>query len=115
MTLKQLARQLKTDPQKLEKYASRVLIKNALRSVEAELFVLMKKYGVSSVDQLDKKIQKGDVSEETVGEDFFRLDYLIEQRQILESLYKKDQASPSISTWNAIANMPESQKWSFLQ
>ncbi|MDI6655759.1 MAG: hypothetical protein QME59_07775, partial [Candidatus Hydrothermarchaeota archaeon] len=63
---------------------------NKLHEIRAEITSLHLKYKVSSLEELDKKINKGEFSESETFEDFTKLDYLESEeeklRRILESL-----------------------------
>ncbi len=61
-----------------------------LRFENAERLVLCRKHGVSSLQELDQLLVMGEVDEETILEDFQRIDYLTHRvrrlRELLEQL-----------------------------
>ncbi len=74
----------------LEREALRQYILSELRRVRLELKLIMARYGVSSIEELDNKIRRGELEESQVFEDLTRLDYLLDReeklRKILEEL-----------------------------
>ena len=104
MTLKNLAKIFNIPKSRLEKKASEVLLLSELRRIETEIFLISQKYGIKSVTQMDKFIATGKLSEEKVGEDFFRLDYLVERKRKIEKLLTK--SDERIDPWAATINLP---------
>ena len=66
------------------KKAEIILLTEQLRLIESELFRLTSKYGVKTIEDLDKLISTGKFSEETVGEDLFTFDHLLAKKDELE-------------------------------
>lgn len=62
------------------KKAKAILLIEKIRLIESELFRLASKYGVKTVEELDRLIVKGKLSEEAIGEDLFTFDHLIEEK-----------------------------------
>ena len=64
--------------------------KQQLVNVEADIFLLAKKYGIKDVFELDARVQEGIIHEAEAHDDYFRLDHLESKRdkikQILEQL-----------------------------
>jgi hypothetical protein len=60
-----------------------VFLKRRLKVVEAELFLLAKKYGVPDVQEFDKMIQEGRLHEQEAFEDYFKFDNLEAERDLL--------------------------------
>jgi len=82
-----IARKLDMEPQALEKESLRVYLEARRRHVEAQLFLLVRKYGVQTVHQFDAAIQEGRIRESDGFEDFFAFDHLEAERdKILEAL-----------------------------
>lgn len=52
-----------------------------LRLIESEIFRLSSRYGIKTVDELDKLVKKGSISEKELGEDLFIFDNLITQKE----------------------------------
>jgi hypothetical protein len=88
MLLEQVASQLDILPEKLERDSLRVYLERDLRLVESELFTIASRYGVSTVAELDQKVQSGIFHEEDAFEDFFRLDHLEVEREKLVGLLR---------------------------
>ena len=63
----------------LEREALRQYILSELRRVRIEARLIMARYGVSSIEELDEKIRCGELEETKVFEDFTRLDYLLDR------------------------------------
>src|SRR5437762_1231106 len=94
------------------KKAKTILLIEKLRLVESELFRLSAKYGVKTLDELDDFIEKGKLSEETVGEDLFVFDTLLSEKKELE----KDLNTLNVSKnkiWTSFQNLLELPRLSF--
>ena len=83
-----------------------------LRLIESEIFKIASKYNVSSVEELDKLIEKGKLEEKLVGEDLFLLDYLIEEKEKLEKRLAKAKIKKEL-IWENLQNLLELPKLSF--
>ncbi len=89
-----------------------IILIEKLRLVETEIFKLGSKYGVKTVDELDRLINKGNLSEEKVGEDLFAFDFLVKEKEQLE----KETKSLSINKadiWKNLQNLLELPKLNF--
>lgn len=64
--------------------AKKILSIEHLRLIESELFRLTAKYGVKTIDELDKRIALGKLSEEAIGDDLFIFDYLLSEKEKVE-------------------------------
>jgi len=73
----------------LEKEALRQYILSELRRVRLEYKLIMARYGVSSIEELDAKIRQGELEESKVFEDLTRLDYLLDREEKLRSLLEE--------------------------
>ena len=73
----------------LEREALRQYILYRLRSVRLEIKLIMARYGVSSIEELDEKIRRGELEETEVFEDLTRLDYLLDREEKLKKLLKE--------------------------
>ena len=56
--------------------------------VEADIFLIAKKYGVKNVGEFDTKIKKGFISEKEGFEDFFALDGFTAERNKIKKFLK---------------------------
>ena len=81
--VRQVAVQLRIEPAVLERDSLKVYLEKRLRAVESQLFLLMHRYGVSSVEELDELIRAGKYHEDEAFEDYFEFDYLQHQRKRL--------------------------------
>ena len=73
----------------LEREALRRYILSELRHVRLESRLIMARYGVSSIEELDEKIRRGELEESEVFEDLTRLDYLLDREKRLEKLLEE--------------------------
>jgi len=73
----------------LEREALRQYILSELRRVKLELKLIMARYGVSSIEELDEKIKRGELEETEVFEDLTRLDYLLDREEKLKKLLEE--------------------------
>ena len=88
-TLEKLAEDLHMKPDDLMRESLEVFLRRKLKAIEAELFLLAKRYGVKDVFEFDKMIKEGRFHEEDVFEDYFNFDNLEADRDpILENLKK---------------------------
>lgn len=87
--LERAATRLNVVPEKLERESLRAYLERNLRLVESELYMLAQRYGVQTVEELDKTIQSGRFHEKDTFEEFFRFDYLENERQTLRELLEQ--------------------------
>ncbi len=73
----------------LEREALRQYILSELRRVKLESKLIMTRYGVSSIEELDEKVRKGELRETEVLEDLTRLDYLLDREEKLKKLLEE--------------------------
>ena len=64
----------------------KALLEKKLREVRAEKISLYLKYGVSSLQELDIKTNKGELQETETFEDFTRLDFLEDTEEKIKGL-----------------------------
>ncbi len=83
IALEQIAKDLHMEPEELMKEGLKVFLKQKLKMVEAELFLLAKKYGVYDVFEFDKMVKEGKFHEEDSFEDYFKFDNLEAERDLL--------------------------------
>ncbi|RLE99210.1 MAG: hypothetical protein DRJ63_06035 [Thermoprotei archaeon] len=91
MALKEVAEELGFDEKELEKKALRAFIISELRRVKAEkacILLRYKKYGVKSISDLFKLIEKDIISDVDVHDDLIKLDYLEHVEKKLIDLLK---------------------------
>ena len=83
IALEQLAKDLHMRPEELMKEGLKVFLRQRLKMVESELFLLAKKYGVNDVFEFDKMVKEGKFHEEDSFEDYFKFDNLEAERDLL--------------------------------
>lgn len=71
------------------KKAKIILTIERLRFVENELFKLTSKYGVKDIEELDRRMAEGKLSESAVGEDIYLFDYYLAEKEVLEKQITK--------------------------
>ena len=82
-----VVRRLGISPEKLEREAIEIWLKRRLALVEAEIAEILTKYGVRSVEELEERIRKGEVTEHPAWEDLIMLEKLLaEKRRLSEAL-----------------------------
>ena len=89
MILEQVATRLNTTPAQLERDSLQVYLERKLRLVESELFTLAHRYGVRTVAELDQAVQAGRFHESEAFDDYFRFDYLEDQRRGLLDMMRQ--------------------------
>ena len=70
----------------LEREALRRYVLSELRRVKLEAKLIMARYGVSSIEELDERVRRGELGESEVFEDLTRLDYLLDREGRLRKL-----------------------------
>ena len=75
-----VAKELHMKPKELLKESLRTYLEKRLSKVEADIFLLVKKYGVKDVFELDAKVKEGFLSEKEAYEDYFVFDGLEAER-----------------------------------
>ncbi len=82
-TLAELAKDLRMKPDQLMKESLETFLRHRLKVIEAELFLLAKRYGVRDVQEFDRAIQEGRFHEQDAFEDYFEFDNLEAERDLL--------------------------------
>jgi hypothetical protein len=90
MTYQQIANELKVDPKTLEHDSLKTYFEHELKIIEAELFSLAAKYGVKTIEEFNRAVEKGRFREKEAFEDYFAFDNLESRKKkvsrVLESL-----------------------------
>lgn len=89
-----------------------IILIEKLRLIESEIFRLSSRYGIKTVDELDRLIEKGAISEKELGEDLFIFDNLLTQKEEVEKELNKLGIKKD-STWENLQNLLELPKLSF--
>ena len=92
-----------------QKKAKIILMIEKLRLIESELFRIASKYGVKTVNDLDKLISRGKLSEKAVGEDLFLLDHLLSKKDTLEKKLSELNVRKG-NVWKSLQNLLELPK-----
>ena len=81
--LEQIAKDLQMKPEILMRESLKTLLRQRLRIVETELFLLAKRYGVNDVFEFDKMVKEGKFHEEESFDDYFKFDNLEAEKDLL--------------------------------
>ncbi len=84
-----VAKELHMKPKELLKESLKTYLEKRLSRVEADIFLLVKKYGVKDVFELDAKVKKGFISEKDAYDDYFTLDNLEAEREKIKKFLEK--------------------------
>lgn len=76
-------------PKELLKESIKIYLEKRFLKVEADIFLLAKKYGVKDVFELDSKIKEGFFSEKETYNDYFDFDNLEAEREKIRKLLEK--------------------------
>ncbi|MCJ7683677.1 MAG: hypothetical protein MUO68_05220 [Desulfobacteraceae bacterium] len=87
--LEYLAKDLHMEPEVLIKISVERFLKHKLKVIESELFVMAKRYGVTSVTDFDKMVKEGRFHEEDAFEDYFKFDNLEAERDRISNHLEK--------------------------
>lgn len=83
--LEKVAKELHMDPKDLLNVSLKTYLEKRLAEIEADFFLLTKKHGVKTVEEMDEQLLKGQLTEEDVHDDYFRLDHLESERKKIKS------------------------------
>lgn len=85
-----VAKELHMSPKELLEESLKTYLEKRLSRVEADIFLIAKKYGIKDVFELDSKVKEGSFSENEAYDDYFVLDNLETEktkiRVLLEAL-----------------------------
>jgi len=84
-----VAKEFQMKPKELLKESLRTYLEKRLSKVEADIFLIAKKYGVKDVFELDTKVKDGIVSEKESYEDYFVFDNLEAEREKIKKFLEK--------------------------
>jgi hypothetical protein len=84
-----VAKELHMEPKELLKESLKGYLEKRLSKVEADIFLLVKKYGVKDVLEMDAKVKKGLISEKDAYDDYFTLDNLEAEREKIKRILEK--------------------------
>lgn len=86
MLLNDIAEKFDTTPERVQQESLRLYLERRQRFVESELLALGFRYGVKTVEQLDRAIEGGRFHEAEAFEDYFRFDYLESELDSVQEL-----------------------------
>ncbi len=76
ISFEEIAAILGIEKEKVLREGVKAFLEKRLRELRAEIVLICLRYGVSSLKELDEKINKGELSETETFEDFTMLDFL---------------------------------------
>jgi hypothetical protein len=88
VSVEAIAETLGLKKEELIKNGVKAYLKSELRRINAEIIIVYNRYGVTSLNELDEKINKGALSETETFEDFTKLDYLEAKKEKIEQILK---------------------------
>lgn len=88
ISLEEAAAMLQIKKEDLLQKGLKAYLRERLRELRAEITSIHLKYKVSSLEEFDRKINKGELNESDTFEDFTRLDYLESEEEKLRKLIK---------------------------
>ena len=84
-----VAKKLHMNPRELLNKSLTTYLEKRLSKVEADIFLIVKKYGIKDVFELDTKVKKGFISEKDAYDDYFILDNLESERKTIKKFLEK--------------------------
>ena len=84
-----VAKEFHVSPKELLKDSFKTYLHQKLSKVEADIFIIAKKYGVKDVFELDSKVKRGLVTEKDAYDDYFSLDNLEFEKEKIKKLLEK--------------------------
>lgn len=84
-----VAKEFHISPEELLKDSLKTYLHQKLSRIEADIFMIARKYGVKDVFELDSKVQKGMATEKDAYGDYFALDNLEAEKEKIKKLLEK--------------------------
>lgn len=84
-----VAKEFRMKPKELLKESLKTYLEKRLSKVEADIFLLSKKYGVKDVFDFDSKVKAGFISEDKAYDDYFAFDSLEAEREKIKKFLEK--------------------------
>ncbi len=84
-----VAKELHMKPGELLKESLKTYLEKRLSKVEADIFLLTKKYGVKDVFEFDSKVKEGVINEASAYDDYFIFDNLEAEREKIKAILEK--------------------------
>ena len=83
-----IAETLGLKKEELIKNGVKAYLESELRHINAETNIVYNRYSVTSLKELDEKINKGELNETETFEDFTKLDHLEAKKEKIEQILK---------------------------
>jgi len=84
-----LTRELRLPRESILEQGLKAFLEKNLREIKAEIFQITGKYGVASVEEMERRYKEGTLEERDSWRDFQQLDHLEYRKEQLEKLLKK--------------------------
>jgi len=88
-TIDIVAKELHMKPKELLNESLKSYLEKRLSRVEADIFLLTKKYGVKDVFEMDAKAKEGLISEKDSYNDYFNFDNLESEREKIKRILEE--------------------------
>ena len=89
LELETVAKELNVSRDELLEKSLKTYLHEQLRFLNTERLALCKKFGVTTLREMDEMIMKGEAKEEDILEDFQRVDYLTAEAKKIERMLKE--------------------------
>jgi len=89
VAVKQIAKEFALSEEELLRQSLRAFLLDKMQLLESERRARCAKFGVTSLEEMDKLIKNGSVEEEDILEDFQNVDYLTTQIERIQGLLKE--------------------------
>ncbi len=87
--IEKAASEFNISPDSLLRESLESFLKQKYSKVEAEMFLISKKYGVRDIFEMEEKISQGNISENIGYDDFFLFDNLQAEKEKIENLLRE--------------------------
>ncbi|MBS4059454.1 MAG: hypothetical protein KG029_03560 [Bacteroidetes bacterium] len=84
-----VAKELRMKPKELLKESLKTYLEKRLSKLEADIFLMTKKYGVKDVFEFDSRVNAGFIKEADAYEDYFIFDNLEAEREKIKKFLDK--------------------------
>jgi len=89
VSVEEVAQFLELEKNKTIEEGLKALLEKKLREVRSEILSICLRYEVSSLQELDEKVNRGELYETDTFEDFTRLDFLEDAQERIKELKNK--------------------------
>ncbi len=84
-----LVKELRLPEENILEQGLKSFVERNLREIKVEIFQITGKYGISSIEEMEKQYKEGILEEGDTWRDFQRLDHLEYKKEQLEKLLKE--------------------------